>query len=400
MIDENNVQRARQDLLPPCKGDSVNYPMHEFFRTLKGDRLTISFEELGRTRADRGKYPKQLPPVAYKSLSWWIYNFGEDKHRASLAWLTAGWRIAELSRADEQVVFVRFKIPRIKFSVVSNSVPVQNANISFFYPNGTYLEAKTDALGDVYIDLNDKLTGKDKITLFCAKDGYEAFFERKTALWQEQKIDLKELSSGGSIICHGTCYIPNFTGRLNPILDASQRTYLYADNIAIEGGEAQPFYFKVSERFTIQDKDGKKIHLNIKAMIAGSSVLEYEFISPDVDMPESNPPVAFPSTDSEENQLIRLGHNNPPADKAITDIEETIRSIQGINEYIENRDEDLLTPMKTAVSSIKERVISNNDLRNVWDALKKAYKYFTEVVKLVDVVNKITNALSFLQGLF
>ena len=396
MFDKKNIERAKQGELPPCDKGDKNYPMHEFFLNAKGDKLTMSFDELGRTRGNG-----VLPDSAYKYGAWWVYYFKNRQHRHALAWLNAGWGIESRSLEDEQVVFVRFKIPRIKFSVVSNSVPVQNANISFFYPNGTYLEAKTDAEGDVYIDLNDnKLTGKDKITLFCAKDGYGSFFERKTALWQEEKINLKRISSGGSIICHGTCHIPNFTGRLNPILDASQRTYLYANNIAIEGGEAQPFYFKVDERFTIQDKDGKKVHLNIKAMIAGSSVLEYEFISPDVDMPKSNPPIAFPSTDSEENQLIRLGHNNPPADKAITDIEETIRSIQGINEYIENRDEDLLTPMKTAVSSIKERVISNNDLRNVWDALKKAYKYFTEVVKLVDVVNKITNALSFLQGLF
>ncbi len=109
MIDEKNIERAKQDILPPCKGDSVNYPMHEFFGTLKGDRLTISFEELGRTRADRGQYPRRLPRIAYKSVSWWIYNFDEEKHRATLAWLTAGWGIDELSLADEQVVFVRFK---------------------------------------------------------------------------------------------------------------------------------------------------------------------------------------------------------------------------------------------------------------------------------------------------
>ncbi len=393
MIDKKNIELAKQGLLPPCDGPK-NKSMHEFFCNQTGNRFSIGFKELGLTREDG-----ILPPSAYKIHAWWIYYFKNHEHRHALAWLNAGWGIESCSLEDEQVVFVRFKIPRIKFSVVSDSVPVQNANISFFYPNGTYLEAKTDAEGDVYIDLNDKLTGKDKITLFCAKDGYEAFFERKTALWQEEKIDLKPLSSGGSIICHGTCHIPNFTGRLNPVLDASQKTYLYANNIAIEGGVVQPFYFKVGERFTIQDKDGKRIHLNIKAMIAGSSVLEYEFISPDVDMPKSNPPIAFPSTDSEENQLIGLGHNNPPADKAITDIEKTIRSIQGINEYMENRDE-LLTPMKEAVESIKRRLISKDTLRNVIDALKTAYKYFMEVVKWVIVASAITNALSFLQGLF
>ncbi len=109
MFDEKNVGRARQGKLPSCEGDSVNYPMHEFFGTLKDDRLTISFEELGLTRADRGQYPRQLPDTAYNDESWWSYDFSSYKHRHALAWLTAGWRIDELFIDKKEVVFVRFK---------------------------------------------------------------------------------------------------------------------------------------------------------------------------------------------------------------------------------------------------------------------------------------------------
>ncbi len=383
MIDEKNVKRAIDDDLPSCETGDRNYPMHEFFLNAKGDKLTLSFDELGRTRGNG-----VLPDSAYKYDSWWWYDFENRKHRHALTWLTAGWGIEHVSLDKKQVVFAKFKITKIKFSVVSDSAPVQNANISFFYPNGTYLEAETDAFGDAYLALNDKLIGKEKTTLFCAKAGYEAFLVSGNELWQEQII-LKKLRSGGSIICHGTCHIPNFTGRLNPILDKEKRTYLYATNVAIEGGAAQPFYFKVGKRFTLQDVDGKTIHLNIKAMIAGSDILEYEFAAQDFAPPKPNPPTAFSSTDSEKSQLIGLGHNNPPAEEAMTALDETIRSIGTINEPMENR-EELLTPMKTALESIKVRWISKDTLQNSIDALIKSYEIF---IQIGDVAGNITKAI-------
>ena len=385
MIDEKNIKRAKQGLLPPCHG-SKNKPMYEFFCNQGGDKFSISFDDLGSTRGDG-----ILPDSAYLYPEWWIYDFNGGTHPHALAWLTAGWGIESRSLEDKQVVFVRFKIARVKFVVMSKFVPVENADISLFYPNGTYLETKTDSDGIAYLDLNDKLIGKRKITLFCAKDGYKAFSVRGTEIWQEQIIlkKFKKLGSGGSIICHGTCQIPNFKGRLEPILDKEKRTYLYADNIAISKEKAQPVHFKVGKPFTLKNKYGKKINLNIKKIIARSSILEYEFISPDVGMPKPNPPTAVPSTDSKKSQLIGLGHNNPPADEAMNALDETIRSIEGINEYMENRDV-LLTPMKTALESIKARWISKDTLQKAMDALKKAYEIF---IKTGDVAGKITLAI-------
>ncbi len=384
MIDEKNVKRAIDDDLPSCETGDRNYPMHEFFLNAKGDKLTLSFDELGRTRGNG-----VLPDSAYKYDSWWWYDFENRKHRHALTWLTAGWGIEHLSLVDEQVVFVRLKIIKVKFAVVSNLAPVENADILFFYPNGTYLETKTDSDGTAYLDLNGKLIGKETITLFCAKAGYGAFFASGIDILQEQKIALKGLGSGGSIICHGTCHIPNFKGRLNPILDKEKRTYLYADNIAIDGGKTQPANFKVGEPFTLQDIDGKTIHLNVKAMIARSSILEYKIAPQDFAPPKPNPPTAFSSTDSEENQLIRLGHNNPPAEEAMTALDETIRSIGTINEPMKNR-EELLTPMENTVESIKAQWISKDILQKVMDALKKAYEIF---IKIGNVAGKITLAI-------
>ena len=57
----------------------------------------------------------------------------------------------------------------------------------------------------------------------------------------------------GSVICFGTGFIPGLEGRLNPILDTYHRTYLYADNIAINGGVQQPATFEVDVPFELQD---------------------------------------------------------------------------------------------------------------------------------------------------
>lgn len=60
-----------------------------------------------------------------------------------------------------------------------------------------------------------------------------------------QIIVRKLIYSGGTIpskIIQNTGYIPGLNRRLNPIYDSSHRMYLYADNIAIDGGVKQPLH--------------------------------------------------------------------------------------------------------------------------------------------------------------
>ncbi len=109
MIDEKNVKRAIDDDLPPCGKDGVNYPLHEFFLNVTGDRLSVGFDELGEKRVSQ-----DLPPSAYTTRSWWNFQSEHDgdgkiRHRHALAWLNAGWRIESISLESQEVVFVRFK---------------------------------------------------------------------------------------------------------------------------------------------------------------------------------------------------------------------------------------------------------------------------------------------------
>ncbi|MET0463768.1 MAG: hypothetical protein ABW007_11475 [Chitinophagaceae bacterium] len=72
-----------------------------------------------------------------------------------------------------------------------------------------------------------------------------------------------------------TGYIKGLDGRLNPILDSLNRTYLYADNIAIEGGRTQPVAFKPNQPLVVEDSLGNRFELNVVPIDSDSSTIEY-----------------------------------------------------------------------------------------------------------------------------
>jgi hypothetical protein len=58
-------------------------------------------------------------------------------------------------------------------------------------------------------------------------------------------------------------------------LDTSNRTYLYADNIAINGGASQPTTFRVNEPFELEDANGVVTFVTVKLIAGRTSLLQY-----------------------------------------------------------------------------------------------------------------------------
>ena len=85
----------------------------------------------------------------------------------------------------------------------------------------------------------------------------------------------KRLEGGSVIFTDGTGYITGLSGRLNPILDTLGRTYLYASNIAINGGQTQPVDFVPNRPLMLEDAPGHKVEIEIVAIIASSSLIRY-----------------------------------------------------------------------------------------------------------------------------
>ena len=61
----------------------------------------------------------------------------------------------------------------------------------------------------------------------------------------------------------------------NPILDNHDRTYLYADNIAINDGLQQPAQFALGEDLHLSDADGQEATVRIVAIVGQASLVQY-----------------------------------------------------------------------------------------------------------------------------
>ena len=156
--------------------------------------------------------------------------------------------------------------------------PLQDVQVLLIYPNKTYQEERTDAFGHADFDLHAKLP----MTVLCAAPGFMAQVA-SNYVPDDRPFDLRMQSvrNGGSlIIANRTGHLPGIRGRLNPILDNLDRTYLYADNVAIEDGLQQPVHFSLNEPIRLTDSMGASATLWFREMVGSSCVFDYRYKGP------------------------------------------------------------------------------------------------------------------------
>lgn len=163
---------------------------------------------------------------------------------------------------------------RTVITVRSDGRPLPGADLLALFPNKTWKRATTDEAGEAAVDLH---TTHLPMTVFAAAPGYAAHLERE---WVPSSraltIELKSLKEGGSVIFpEATGYLPGLKGRLNPIRDTHDRTYLYASNVAINEGEQQPVNFIPGEDLRLTDADGTAFLVRIVDIAGRSALLEY-----------------------------------------------------------------------------------------------------------------------------
>ena len=163
----------------------------------------------------------------------------------------------------------------VTITVRLNQTPLAGADVLALFPNGTWKRGSTDTDGETRLDLHAVHL---PMTVFVAAAGCAAHAERK---WLPSErplaIDLAPLPDGGSaVFAEATGHLPGLAGRLNPILDTSNRTYLYASNVAINGGRRQPVSFVPGEEeLHLMDADGRQLLVRVVAIMGRSSLLEY-----------------------------------------------------------------------------------------------------------------------------
>ncbi len=157
--------------------------------------------------------------------------------------------------------------------------PLVGIEVLALFPNKTWVRAKTDEAGDAALNL---YTTNLPMTIYAAGSGYAAGLERA---WTPNQggllLELKPLESGGAaIFSQSTGHLPGLRGRLNPIRDTSDRTYLYADNIAIDEGRQQPVSFRPGKPIRLTDAHGAELSITIVDILGRSALIEYRPFEP------------------------------------------------------------------------------------------------------------------------
>lgn len=153
----------------------------------------------------------------------------------------------------------------------SSDNPVASAVVVAIADNNTTKQSQTDQSGIARLNIPTRR----KYQLLVAHPKYPGSIVPTWDPGDDLRIVLSEVDNTGSVVCHGTCYIPGLEGRLNPILDTSLRKYLYADNIAIDGGRQQPANFEVDAPFELEDSNGVMMQVRVLHIQGTTSLIQY-----------------------------------------------------------------------------------------------------------------------------
>ncbi len=200
--------------------------------------------------------------------------------------LNATGVLPEYHVVDDSSLLLRIPAAKLNLAPADATVtvhcgdePLAGIEVLALFPNKTWVQATTDEAGEAALDL---FTTTLPMMIYAAGPGYSAGIAQE---WNPGKdgllLELEPLDSGGAaIFARGTGHLPGLRGRLNPIRDAHDRTYLYADNIAIEEGRPQPVPFRPGKPMKLTDAHGAELSVSIVDILGRSALIEYRSFEP------------------------------------------------------------------------------------------------------------------------
>lgn len=158
--------------------------------------------------------------------------------------------------------------------VHSYGEPLPDVDVLALFPNKTWKKGRTGLNGEAAIELHSIHL---PMTVFAVRQEFAAKLEKS---WIPEEgtlsLELTPLPGGGSLVFEeATGNIPGLSGRLNPIRDSLDRTYLYASNVSVNDGKQQPVHFILGEDLLLTDSYGKEISVRILDVLGRSALVEY-----------------------------------------------------------------------------------------------------------------------------
>jgi len=153
----------------------------------------------------------------------------------------------------------------------NEGIPIKGVTVTAICDNGTHKETKTTENGEAVFSFQVKRM----YTLLISTIEHPAVIHENWNISENIEVLINKTNATGSTICHSACYIPGLKGRINVIQDTSYRLYLYADNIAINGGLQQPVSFELNKPFKLEDSNGVIMAVTVKYIKGQTSLVEF-----------------------------------------------------------------------------------------------------------------------------
>lgn len=187
-------------------------------------------------------------------------------------------QIVDICRAQIETLAIASRPAAVsaRVSIVdSTGRPVAGATVTAIADNGTTKDAMTLADGAAVITIPTR----HAYQLLIAHPEHPGMVIRSWNPDSDLTVTLAGTENTGSVVCHSDVHIPGLEGRLNPILDAQNSRYLYAENIAINGGLQQPVPFQIDTPLELEDSNGIVVQVKVRHIQGRTSLLQYLFIS-------------------------------------------------------------------------------------------------------------------------
>jgi hypothetical protein len=187
---------------------------------------------------------------------------------------SAGSVPTELVRRDFSTLARANMRPGSKFTGIvgdDEGTPIRGCELTVQAENGTFNSVTT---GDDGVAVFELKVGRPSM-LLASHPSFPAALHEKVDPDGTMEIKLPRMDNIGSITMRRTGNIPGLKGRLNPIFDNLERTYLYANNIAIDGGKGQPVTVEVNVPFELEDADGTVVYATVKHIAGDIALIQY-----------------------------------------------------------------------------------------------------------------------------